>query len=321
MAKSIKNHKSSFFLQAGFFAFCAMLIFIIVPKTTNKQISFDTRSRAYTETKPQILSFRAEGTTDKETYIKWTTNVPATTYVAYDTVNTSFGGSAETWGKWRVNTDNTSPQAMVTTHVVRIGGLAPNTTYYFRAASRNYPQIGILALAANVINTTTQASLVFERQPSISFDSDYSSTTYNFHLNGWQTSLPSVFIEGLSTSQANLGDSDPTKWVNIPYNLPKSWSSTYQRVNNSRYAYFTVNFGTQYYYRVAAKDQNGKITLSSIVPVKRVFTPTPAPKANCCGYNKALSSWYCYTNCTGYNPDVTTIYPSKVCQTVAQCTQ
>ncbi len=80
--------------------------------------------------------------TSNSAAVAWNTNQPANSQVDYGTT-TSYGQST------------TLDSTLVTTHAQTISGLQPNTTYHFRARSRN--SSGTLALSGDFTFTTTAA--------------------------------------------------------------------------------------------------------------------------------------------------------------------
>jgi len=89
---------------------------------------------------------------NSDAYFTWTTVVPTTSYIAYSDLPTGFTDpNPANWGKWRYNIDNANAAAMKTNHSqIRIGGLIPGTTYYYRVAGRDSPKNGILYMQMDV---------------------------------------------------------------------------------------------------------------------------------------------------------------------------
>jgi len=67
--------------------------------------------------------------------ITWRTDYPATSRVIYDTISHPILGSPPNYG-YAFSTPEQDQDPRVTFHAVRIGGLAPETTYYYRTVSR-----------------------------------------------------------------------------------------------------------------------------------------------------------------------------------------
>jgi len=152
MSKAVKSYKSSFFFKAGFFAFSSAVVLLIALQTSSTTKSYDLRSKAASAPAPVISNLKAYTTTDRATaYVTWTTNVPTTSFVAYDNSDLKmFGNDPLGWGShgWRVNVDNTKPADMKLVHNVRIGGLNDlNADYFFRVAGKDYPATGRLAIS------------------------------------------------------------------------------------------------------------------------------------------------------------------------------
>jgi len=70
--------------------------------------------------------------------VSWSTNKPATSRVIYDTVSHSALGSTPNYG-YVYSTPEDSDK--VTSHTVKITGLIPCTTYYWRAISHESPEV------------------------------------------------------------------------------------------------------------------------------------------------------------------------------------
>lgn len=80
-----------------------------------------------------ITNVRVTDITSNSVVVRWTTNQPATSRVIYDTTSHSTLGEAPNYGY--ANSTGTDASE-VTEHAVTVSGLAPSTTYYFRAISQ-----------------------------------------------------------------------------------------------------------------------------------------------------------------------------------------
>lgn len=83
-----------------------------------------------------ISNVRVTDVTSNSAVVRWETNIPASSRVIYDTVSHASLGTAPNYGYANSTTvADTAPNG-VTTHAVTVSGLAPATTYYFRAISQ-----------------------------------------------------------------------------------------------------------------------------------------------------------------------------------------
>ncbi len=81
-----------------------------------------------------ISNIQVSDVTSTSAVISWTTNLPSTSRVIYDTTSHSSIGDAPNYGYANsTGTQDTSPK--VTSHQVTVSGLSPSTTYYFRVIS------------------------------------------------------------------------------------------------------------------------------------------------------------------------------------------
>lgn len=71
--------------------------------------------------------------TPTQALIKYVTTIKTSTFVVYDTSNSSFVGAVNTLGRWRME-DNKEGTAI---HSYRLSGLTPGTTYYFIVSGLN----------------------------------------------------------------------------------------------------------------------------------------------------------------------------------------
>lgn len=104
-----------------------------------------SRNPAGTDTTTSDATFLIPGTSIGPTTatITWTTDVPGTTWVEYGTT-TSYGS----------NSGLIDP-ALVTSHSVVLTGLSPNTTYHYRAHSRNAAGTETITPDATFTTTST----------------------------------------------------------------------------------------------------------------------------------------------------------------------
>ncbi|HRZ30426.1 MAG TPA: PKD domain-containing protein [Candidatus Paceibacterota bacterium] len=88
--------------------------------------------------KPVISNIQAINITKTGVTITWTTNIPASSRVIYDTVSHSdiTGQTAPNFG-YAATTPETDVTTKVTSHSVDISGLNPGTKYYFRVISQS----------------------------------------------------------------------------------------------------------------------------------------------------------------------------------------
>lgn len=86
-----------------------------------------------------ISNVQVTDKTQNAATITWTTNIPATSRVIYDTasrrVSATDGGTIGSAPNYGYTNSTTRDDAKVTSHSVRLTGLTPNTTYYFRVLS------------------------------------------------------------------------------------------------------------------------------------------------------------------------------------------
>jgi len=74
--------------------------------------------------------------TENSAVIRWTTNVPATSRVIFDTVSHGdISGESEPNFGYAFSTNTTDEDPMVTEHEVTVSGLNPDTEYFFRVVS------------------------------------------------------------------------------------------------------------------------------------------------------------------------------------------
>ena len=71
--------------------------------------------------------------TPTQAIIKYVTTVKTTTFIAYDTNNSSFTGPVNNMGRWRLENKNENTAI----HSYRLIGLTPNTAYYFIVSGFN----------------------------------------------------------------------------------------------------------------------------------------------------------------------------------------
>lgn len=85
-----------------------------------------------------ITNVRVTDITSNSVVVRWETNLPASSRVIYDTVSHASitGMAAPNYGYANSTTVADVAPNGVTTHAVTISGLAPATTYYFRAISQ-----------------------------------------------------------------------------------------------------------------------------------------------------------------------------------------
>lgn len=126
---------------------------------------------------PNVLSGpSAVNILSNEATIEWATNSLTTSFVAYSLVDSNFtGNNPENWGTWRYDKDRPDAQnnldfqqnfvSMIRNHSVRIGGLQPNTKYFYRVSGRDYPYIGNFTVPSAIANFTT-ASLPATATPA-----------------------------------------------------------------------------------------------------------------------------------------------------------
>lgn len=87
--------------------------------------------------KPVISNIATSNITQTSVTITWTTNIPATSYVVYDTVSHAdiTGATAPNFG-YAAKTDEIDLSTKVTSHTVTVTNLNPGTKYFFRVLSR-----------------------------------------------------------------------------------------------------------------------------------------------------------------------------------------
>lgn len=87
--------------------------------------------------RPVISNVAVGDITQTGATITWTTNIPASSRVIYDTTShpSLDGQTAPNFG-YAASTPETDVETKVTSHSVTISGLNPNTRYYFRVISQ-----------------------------------------------------------------------------------------------------------------------------------------------------------------------------------------
>ncbi|MEK7091703.1 MAG: PKD domain-containing protein [Patescibacteria group bacterium] len=106
-------------------------------RTDTKQISLNITEVATTTTLA-ITNVQAGNLTATSVTITWTTNLPATSRVIYDTASHAGTIDPATGGpNYGYVNSTTADSALVTSHSVVVSGLSANTKYYFRVISTN----------------------------------------------------------------------------------------------------------------------------------------------------------------------------------------
>ncbi len=104
---------------------------------------FATSARA--DTAPPVISAAVATPTDTTALISWTTDLGATSQVAYGT------SSAYT-------ASSTLQSGLVTNHSVTLMGLTPNTTYHYQVLSGNGSTTASTTMSADLMFTTTMTA-------------------------------------------------------------------------------------------------------------------------------------------------------------------
>lgn len=186
-------------------------------------------------TAPVISNVIATATAPTLATITWNTNEPSTSKVAYATQSLSAATS----------TLNISNYSLIMSHAITLTGLAPFTTYYFRAESSD-------ASSNTATSTeTTFTTLVLEDTipPVISAITATSTAPLTMTI-GWTTNEPSTSkvvyaTQGLATATTTASASDS--------NLLTSHSLMLTNLATS----------TQYFFQVESKDEKNNTSISA----------------------------------------------------------
>lgn len=132
----------------------------------------------------------------------------------------------------------------------------------------------------------------------------------------WTTNKPTTSFVAYDNTDAYMFSNDPLQWgrgwrVNVDNTSFSAMKTSHMvRIGSLN------DLNADYFFRVAGRDipQGGNLAIA--------VAPVLLKRPNCCGYNTAFNTWYCYTNCKPANASsVTTLYPSNVCTVASQCTQ
>jgi peroxiredoxin len=190
-------------------------------------------------TPPSIQSGPILSTTETGATITWETDEPATSQVNY--------GETETYGS------STTPDTnLSTSHSVKLTGLDPNTTYYFKVISKD--AAGNEITAEGELKTLATAD---ETPPTIS-GVNVSNITESSAIITWTTNEP-------ATSQVEYGETETYGASTTPdTNLTISHSVTLTGLDD----------GTTYNFHVISKDSSGNEATS---PNQTFKTPAVIP--------------------------------------------
>lgn len=181
--------------------------------------------------------------------VRWTTNKPANSMVAYATEDEYKPDNEEAYA-----TEAGDSQAYSTDHEVTLTGLKPNTVYHIQARSKD--RFGPVAFSTDAVFTTT--ALTAEIQ-----DLNLTSANETSVIISWKTSIPtrrSVALVDIDTGEENLyADGSFVK------------THTFEAKDLSP--------SSSYIATISVFDEAGEVTTSPPTPFSTITTSTP-PEIN-----------------------------------------
>lgn len=117
------------------------VVTLVASDTAGSNASANITVHVVAGTNPTTLTIsnvRVTDITSSSVVVRWETNLPASSRVIYDTVShaSAVGAAGSNYGYANTTVATDVAPNGVTAHAVTISGLAPATTYYFRAISQ-----------------------------------------------------------------------------------------------------------------------------------------------------------------------------------------
>lgn len=177
--------------------------------------------------------------------IKWTTNKPANSLVAFAPEADYKEGATDPY-----TTEAGDSQAYTTDHEVTLVGLQPNTPYHIQARSKD--RFGPVASSKDTTFTTTS------QKPEIQ-DLSLSSANETSVIMTWKTTLPTKRVVTLTNTDTGEQEqyADPSL------------------VKVHKFQADDLSPSSSYVALIALTDENGETTTSSPVPFSTVLTAAP----------------------------------------------
>jgi len=202
---------------------------------------------------PPIISSEISSlVTSSSVTITWETDDPATSRMVFDTVSHPALDIAPNYG-YENSTEEEDLDPKVTSHSVTLGGLSPNTTYYYRTISKGSPE------AISEENSVTTEQQTTSSNNSDSGTNTGGSTSSPSCSDTKPASAPTLQSAARGTNRVTLTwseASDPVTYYLVTYGtLPGAQTYGNPNVGGKGTTSYTVSglsAGKTYYFRVRA---------------------------------------------------------------------